>query len=71
MSVQDFKQLTGKKSTVDYMHNGVTCFKMDDYDPWMGTYTGSKFFYFDYTGLFSIDRGVSEQDRVQYEIIYK
>ena len=72
MPIKDFRELAGKKATLEAMEYGYTVYRMVDYDAWTGAITDIKFYYFDSEGkLYKIDGGEFKQKRYQIEIINK
>lgn len=72
MSIQDFKKIAGKKAKVESIENGMTVFRMNDYDTWTGAITDTKFFYFDRDGKLSkINGGVLRGTRQSIDLNIK
>lgn len=70
MSIAEFKSSSGRKAKLEAMEAGYTVYRMHDYEPWFGTMTDTKFFYFNSSGrLYRIDGGEFKQSRYQLEII--
>ena len=70
MPISEFKQIAGKKASLEAMEAGYTVYKMKDYDAWTGATIDTKFYYFDYNGkLVKIDGGEFKQKRYQIEVI--
>lgn len=72
MTIQEFKQLAGRKATLEAMESGFTVFKMVDIDFVYGGISDVKFFYFNNEGkLYKFDGGEFRQQRYQIERINK
>ena len=70
MPIKEFRELAGRKATLEAMESGYTVYKMNDYDPWYGALIDTKFYYFDSSAkLVKIDGGEFKQKRYQLEII--
>ena len=70
MPILEFKELAGKKASLEAMESGYTVYRMNDYDAWTGSKTDTRFYYFDSNGkLVKIDGGEFKQKRYQVEII--
>lgn len=70
MPISEFKELAGKKASLEAMESGYTVYRMNDYDTWTGSKTDTRFYYFDSNGkLVKIDGGEFKQRRYQVEII--
>lgn len=70
MPINEFKELAGRKASLEAMESGYTVYRMNDYDAWTGALTDTKFYYFDSDGkLVKIDGGEFKQHRYQLEII--
>ena len=69
MPISEFKSIAGKKASLEAMELGYTVYRINDYDPWFGYITDTKFYYFDSNGkLVKIDGGEFKQQRYQIEI---
>lgn len=68
MPISEFRELTGKKASIEAMESGYTVFKMNDFNAWTGSRTETKFFYFDSEGkLYKIDSGEFKESRYEVE----
>ena len=72
MPIANFQQIAGKNAKLEAMESGYTVYRMNDYDPWFGFETDTRFFYFDSNGkLYKVDGGEFKQNRYQIEVIKK
>ncbi len=70
MTISEFKQIAGKKASLEAMESDYTVYRMNDYDVWTGARIDTKFYYFDSNGkLTKIDGGEFKQKRSQIEVI--
>jgi hypothetical protein len=70
MPIKEFRELAGRKASLEAMESGYTVYRMNDYDAWTGALIDTKFYYFDSNGkLVKIDGGEFKQKRYQLEII--
>lgn len=70
MSIEEFRQISGKKASLEAMESGYTVYRMNDFDLWSGKLIDTKFYYFDSNAkLIKIDGGEFKQKKYQLEII--
>ena len=70
MSITDFQDIAGKRAKLEALESGYTVYHINDYDPWFGYETDTKFFYFDANGiLYKVDGGEFQQTKYQLEVI--